>query len=73
MMIEKNKLMPKKLFDVNFTLDSPMCLTIEASGEEEAYEIAEQEIEKLSKEELIERFLETVGARGWSFDIEEVG
>lgn len=63
----------KKLFDINFTPDIPMCLTIEAENEEEAYEIAEQEIEKLSKEELIERFLETVGARGWSFDIEEVG
>lgn len=50
-----------------------MCLTIEASDEEEAYEIAEQEIEKLSKEELIERFLNAARARGWSFDIEEVG
>ena len=46
-----------KIYDVDFTLEWPACLTVEAHSEKEAIEIVEDELCNMDQEELIERLL----------------
>lgn len=60
------------LFDINFRPSAFACLCIEADSIEQAEEIAEQEIAKLSKKELFRRLQDAIDYEGWEIEVEEV-
>lgn len=53
-----------KIYDINFTLEEPACMTVEAHSLKEAREVGEEELNKISKKELIERLLAAVDYGG---------
>lgn len=58
--------MAKKLkgYDVYFTLESPACVLVGAHSLKEAREVAEEELNSMSREELVDRLLAAVDYGG---------
>lgn len=58
--------MSKKLkgYDVYFTLEAPACILVGAHSLKEAREVAEDELNNISREELIDRLLAAVDFEG---------
>ena len=54
----------KKIYDVNFRPVADAVFSISASSKKEAMEIAEKEIEQMSRSELIDRLLCAVDYEG---------
>ena len=49
-----------KFYDVNFTLEECACFLVEARSKAEAREIAEKELDKMSKRELMGRIWDAI-------------
>lgn len=52
--------MKDKIYDINYTLEETMLFTIIAPNKKRAFEIAQKQLDNMSKNELVERFLASV-------------
>ena len=64
MQVENKDMPKKKIYDINFRPVATAVFTVSAVSMKQAREIAEEELDKMPKEELIELLLDAVQFEG---------